>query len=252
MRYAITPNLIAKGDLNPSSFAKGDPSNDFAAIQAGVGDTPIGITGPGTNTPPGTTGATALHASDGEFPTIYSPGSVIELKAGTGGWTRDQFLKPDANGYGVPCTSIDDIPGAYALESAGDGGVGRVLVLPATVDRSKLTLQTITASTALTARDSGKTIIVNGADLVVTLPAAVAGMEFTVVGAPAATGGATGTTVAVQAADKTHGNGFTAAVGKGAVNTQASAADGDWIRFVANGIDGWNVVGIKGTWARVA
>ena len=251
-RYAITPNLLANGNIAPASFVKIDPSNPLQALQAGVGDTPIGISGPGTDTAPGTTGATSNEAVAGEGPLIYGPGSIVELTAGSAGWTQGNLLKPDTNGNGTPITNVYDVAGAIALDSANAGELSRVMVLPPTQNMSAETVQAVTASTAWTAQDSSKVIMVNGADTVQTLPTAAAGLMYTFINTPTGAGGATGTTVAVQAADKMHGNGFTAAAGKGAVNTHASAADGDALVVIGNGIDGWNILNVRGTWARVA
>ena len=126
-RYAITPNLVAGGNINPSSFVKLDPNNDFWAIQAGVGDSPLGISASGTDTAPGTPGATAFAAVAGEQFVIYGIGSIVELKAGATGFARGP-VKADVNGYGVTAVSTN-VVGALSLETVAAGELGRVIVL---------------------------------------------------------------------------------------------------------------------------
>lgn len=111
-------------------------------------------------------------------------------------------------------------------------------------------VETKTANYTVVAADSGKIIIANAVDLVFTLPATVAGLVFTfVVKAVSAT---TGLSISPAAADKIMGNGFTSADNKDAINTAATDREGDMIQLVGDGVDGWYVTGVIGTWAREA
>lgn len=97
--------------------------------------------------------------------------------------------------------------------------------------------------------------------ITVTLPSTAAGSTFTVrnggvpkSGAPAGTGDDFSclVTLAPAAADKIQGNAFTAADNKAALNTKATARIGDELLIVGDGVDGWNIIRVKGVWARAA
>lgn len=69
-----------------------------------------------------------------------------------------------------------------------------------------------------------------------------------------ANNGDVGFTVAPNAADSMNGLGFTAANGKGAINTKATARPGDEITVVSSGstgAGGWYITNAVGTFARV-
>lgn len=108
----------------------------------------------------------------------------------------------------------------------------------------------ITGNRTVLATESGLTLIVNAADLVISLPATVEGFELTVW--VLATSSSTGASISPVAADKIQGKGLTAADNKDLINTHATEAVGDWVRLVGDGVDGWIVAGIAGTWARQA
>jgi len=118
-------------------------------------------------------------------------------------------------------------------------------------DRSNVT---VTANKTLTVADSGivQNVTVDG--VVITLPATVDGAVFTIRNG-GSYDGKVGFTVAPQAADGVTGNGFTATVNKGAVNTKATAKTGDEITLLgsgATGTGGYFVSEVIGTFARVA
>ena len=106
------------------------------------------------------------------------------------------------------------------------------------------------ASYTLTREDSGRTFVANAVDLVFTLPATELGLVYRfVVKTPSVT---TGLTIAPIAVDKVMGNGFTSLDNKGANNTPATDREGDMIEVTGDGLDGWFITGVTGTWARVA
>jgi len=118
-------------------------------------------------------------------------------------------------------------------------------------DRSNVA---VTANKTLTAADCGvvQNVIVDG--VTVTLPATADGLTFTIRNG-GSYDGKVGFTVAPQAADGITGNGFTAAVNKGAVNTKATSKTGDEITLVGNGttgVTGYIAAEVIGTFARVA
>lgn len=97
--------------------------------------------------------------------------------------------------------------------------------------------------------------------ITVTLPATTAGAAFIVrnggvpkSGAPAGTGDDFSclVTIAPNASDKIQGNAFSAADNKAALNTKATARIGDEMALVGDGVDGYNVMRVKGVWARAA
>lgn len=115
-------------------------------------------------------------------------------------------------------------------------------------------LTIVTADTTLTVNDSGKVVVVNAtATKTISLPAASAGagMRFVVTHQVATATGA-GHLVDPAGTDQVRGNGFTAANGKGAVCTQATARVGDSITVVSDGVSAWYIESVTGTWAREA
>lgn len=116
----------------------------------------------------------------------------------------------------------------------------------------KRTVVTKTANYTLTAEDSGKLFLVNGSDTVVfTLPATAIGLEYTIQVMQLPGSGA-GTSFSPNANDKIIGNGFTAADDKDAINTAATDRLGDLMTVVGDGVDGWYITNVIGTWAREA
>lgn len=120
----------------------------------------------------------------------------------------------------------------------------------------------VTENKTLALSDQGviQNVITDG--ITVTLPATAAGNAFTVRngGVPASSGlgAASGSdfsclvTIAPNASDKIQGIQFTAADNKALLNTKATAKVGDEVMLIGDGIDGYNVNRIKGTWARQA
>lgn len=106
-----------------------------------------------------------------------------------------------------------------------------------------------TTPTTLKATDSGSTLIFNSTtSLIANLPLPQVGLYFYAYVKLAATSGV-GHLVHSTAAAKTFGKGFTEAVGKGALNTQATGAKGDAFEFTSDGTDWFGSV-VAGTWAR--
>lgn len=111
----------------------------------------------------------------------------------------------------------------------------------------------ITANYTATLADSGRTIVCNGNDLIVTLPAADArskNFQLTVVSGQV--GGSIGTRVSPVAADQIRGLDFTAADNKDAINTVGTMRVGDSLTLYCDGSLGYVIRGSSGTWAREA
>ncbi len=86
--------------------------------------------------------------------------------------------------------------------------------------------------------------------MVITLPATVVGMTFTITNSAA--DGAAGVSVSPNAIDKIMGVGLTSADNKDLINTKATARTGDSVTLVGDGVNGWYVQKLTGTWAREA
>ena len=124
-----------------------------------------------------------------------------------------------------------------------------------TVDANKATaglrsVVVIGGNVTLTEADSGKVYIANAADTVFTLPATVAGLRYTIVANATAVASGSGILFRPVAADKIMGNGLTSADDKDVINS--TDAEGDFMEIVGDGVDGWYIVGVRGTWTREA
>lgn len=156
-------------------------------------------------------------------------------------------VRQDGNAV-VPTGKSLDIESGGAFKVAGS----------TVIDSSKImlglrqTVVVVTADTTLTAADSGKVIVINAAaSKVITLPATAAGLTFTVTHQVASTSGA-GHALSPVAADLIRGNGITPADNKDLICTQGTSRIGDSVTIVGDGVDGWYVTAITGTWAREA
>lgn len=108
----------------------------------------------------------------------------------------------------------------------------------------------VTADTTLTAADNGSVVLINATtNTNITLPATAIGLRFTI-GILQSAGGGALHKITPNASDKIMGGGLTAADAKYVGNTQATAAVGDCLELVADGVDGWLIVIKTGTWAR--
>lgn len=105
------------------------------------------------------------------------------------------------------------------------------------------------ADVTLTAANSGTTYIVDAVDLTFSLPATVAGLSFTFCVATLSSN--TGLLISPVAADAIHGGGLTSTDNQDLKNTAATDAEGDMVSIVGDGVDGWFITSIQGTWAKV-
>lgn len=107
-----------------------------------------------------------------------------------------------------------------------------------------------TASFSVSEEDSGTLFIIDGADVVCSLPATSPGLAFFFIVRTLST--VTGFAVSPVAADQIAGKGITPADNKDIINTAATDAVGDLIGVVADATDGWWITNLLGTWAREA
>lgn len=110
--------------------------------------------------------------------------------------------------------------------------------------------ETVSANKTLDAEDVGKWMEVNTDAVVITLPATAAGLVFRIrnVGAD----GAVGINVSPQALDKIMGPDIAGVDNKDLINTKATAKKGDYVILIADGVNGYFVLDINGTWAAEA
>lgn len=141
---------------------------------------------------------------------------------------------------GVVRVAVDSNDGRIYVNRGNS--VGREPITPTTV-------RAITASATLTAADDGAVIIADSTtSVVMTLPATAKGLKFTLIVGQLTTSG--GHAFSPAAADKIMGNGFTAADDKDAICSAATDRVGDAITLVGDGVDGWYITSVTGTWAR--
>lgn len=104
----------------------------------------------------------------------------------------------------------------------------------------------------LVSTDGNSFVLVTAADKVITLPATVAGMTFTIAISSAALSSGTGLSISPNSADAIMGNGLTSADDKDLILTGATDAEGDCVTIVGDGIDGWYITSLIGTWSKEA
>jgi hypothetical protein len=122
------------------------------------------------------------------------------------------------------------------------------------VDGIGLGVEVLTTSQTLTVEQSGKILKVATDALTFTLPATIEKCKFIIENT--GTDAAVGITISPNASDKIYGKAFnglgltvmTGTDNKDIVNTKATAKKGDLIVLEGDGVDGWNLVQIKGVW----
>lgn len=113
-------------------------------------------------------------------------------------------------------------------------------------------IRIVTTSPTLDASESGLTIMADAADLVVALPATAAGLQFRFILGPNGLSTGTGLSLSPVAADYITGNGLTATDNKDLILAGASDRVGDAVLLVADGVNGWFIASVIGTWAKEA
>lgn len=109
----------------------------------------------------------------------------------------------------------------------------------------------ITESTTLTPAESGTTLIADlTTDIIVTLPATQAGLEYTLIVGQVTGGTEVGHAFSPNANDKIIGGGLSPADDKDVRCSRASDVAGDLLTVVGDGSLGWYIKRKIGTWAR--
>lgn len=138
-------------------------------------------------------------------------------------------------------------------EIAHFDGTNRKLILPVASAISFARVANLAAATqALTAAMSGQKFV-GAVDAVFTLPAAAAATkgiwyEFEC----GALSAGTGLSISPDANDHIRGNGLTSVDNKDLINTGATDRLGDSVRIYCDGVDGWVIEAVVGTWAKEA
>lgn len=129
-----------------------------------------------------------------------------------------------------------------ALVASADGAISGI--------RRKVNLAA--ATQALTAAQSGEKFV-GAVDAVLTLPAAAAATKGVWYEFECGTVSAgVGLSISPVAADHIRGNGLTSVDNKDLINSGASDRLGDMVRLYCDGVDGWVIEAIIGTWAKEA
>jgi len=111
---------------------------------------------------------------------------------------------------------------------------------------------TLSANAPLAPEDTGALVIVTAPNLVISLPPTESGLRYTFVLAAAGLSAGAGLAISPNAVDKIMGNGFTSLDNKDALLAGAGDREGDSITIQADGVDGWFIVAVTGTWTREA
>lgn len=157
---------------------------------------------------------------------------------------------------GTPVTATAAELNAVADVTAGTAAASKAVVLDANLQvagaRRPVLAHTELVAGALTAALSGAVILVTAADQTLALPATAEGLWYTVVLAAAGLSTGAGLAISPVAADQIIGNGFTPADDRDAILAGSGDRAGDALTLVADGVDGWYIVDVIGTWTRQA
>lgn len=133
-----------------------------------------------------------------------------------------------------------------------DGTNRKVLVAQGATLGAARAVTLAAATQTLTAAQSGEKFV-GAVDAVFTLPAAAAatkGVWYEFECGALSVG--TGLSISPAAADHIRGNGLTSTDDKDLINTGATDRLGDMVQLYCDGVDGWVIERIIGTWAKEA
>jgi hypothetical protein len=123
--FNIASTYKAVGNISPASFVK--PSGSEQVVQCGAGDVSIGVSQPGTNSAPGTTGASPYAAVSGQSVVVYHMSQIVEVTIGAVAIVPG-FVKADANGFAIQAAAGNQAA-AYSFEAGNPGQLVRMMVL---------------------------------------------------------------------------------------------------------------------------
>lgn len=136
MPYGFEPcQAVAGGTVRPARFVKVSTAADNTYLEADANEAIIGISSQATQDAP-TSGASANAAETGDQLHVNPVGTRCLLKIGSGGVTRGDEIKSDADGQGVTRattgTTVQNV-GAIALQSAIEGDFALVMVFRSSI-----------------------------------------------------------------------------------------------------------------------
>jgi hypothetical protein len=185
-------------------------------------------------------------------------GAEIARWDGTNGLLAVVLNKLTINDVVVGTTVIADVTASAAELNVLDGATagaavaskGVVLGSDSEISGIRRKVNLAAATATLDATQSGERFV-GLVDAVFTLPAAAAGTkgvwyEFEC----GALSVGTGLSISPNASDHIRGNGLTAVDNKDLINTGSSDRLGDSVRLYCDGVDGWVIESIVGTWAK--
>ncbi len=110
--------------------------------------------------------------------------------------------------------------------------------------------QTKSANYTMDLDDSGHRTYIDTDAFVITLPATVVGLSYTFVNAGA--DGAVLIKISPNSSDYIAGANLTKVDNKALLNTKTTAKKGDMVTIVGDGVNGWYITELSGTWAKEA
>jgi len=171
--------------------------------------------------------------------------------------SKDTRQSPDGKGASFYTKFVAGVLRYYrksdGVEWVSFDGVNRKLTVAAGgIFASQQAVNLAAATQTLTAAQSGQRFV-GAVDAVFTLPAASAatkGVWYEFECGALSTG--TGLSISPAAADHIRGNGLTSVDNKDLINTGATDRLGDSVDLYCDGVDGWVISGIVGTFAKEA
>lgn len=200
-------------------------------------------------------GTTMYVIDDQTFDNTSTNGIVAGILVGfvstTSGWLlTGPVVQPLLSGLTASAAELNVLDNALAGTAVASKGV----VLGANLEISgiRLKVNLAAATQTLTAAQSGEKFV-GAVDAVFTLPAAGAGTKGVWYDFEAgALSAGVGLSLSPNAADHIRGNGLTSVDNKDLINSGASDRLGDEVRVYCDGVDGWVIDRIIGTWAKEA
>ena len=120
------PSYVASEDIGVSLFVNILVNNDHKIEVCDAGDTAIGVSDYAPQDPVLPGGSLGPAATTGNPCRVFGLGETCEVLAG-GAIQAGQYLKPDANGRAVACSSNDDYS-AIARTGAASGELCKVII----------------------------------------------------------------------------------------------------------------------------
>lgn len=131
MHRNAVPQLIAGGNISPSTFVKVSTAANNTCLQAGDNERVVGVSQVGAKDPPGVSGASAYAAVSGDTVQLFGEGDVCLVLVGSGGVTRGALVKSTSAGAAVLAattgTTLQWVAGE-ALSTASEGEYVRIQV----------------------------------------------------------------------------------------------------------------------------